>query len=136
MGSSGTIEGDQSAKRAAETFVEVYQVTLIRIEQHLEDIIHDAGENYAEGYKPWQKALHDLLDGAFLLSKNQPVKRDSLKEALHVFSFESSARFMGDLCTSIGIRKERGWEEDFHDHIKTLSVLVGDSPSVKPVPGA
>ena len=111
----------EETKRMAQTFVEVYQVTLIRIEQHLEDIIEDAGEQYAHGYLPWHEALHDLLNGTVLIAGEvQPADRDSFVEALRLFSFDSSARFLHDLCSSVGIRTDRGWNEKFRAHIDML----------------
>ncbi len=105
----------------AQTFVEVYQVTLIRVEQHLENIIEDAGENYARGYQPWHEALHDLVNGTFLIAKEvTPEDKESFSEALRLFSFDSSARFLHDLCLSMGIRPERGWNEKFKAHIEML----------------
>jgi hypothetical protein len=124
------------AKRVAETFVEVFQVTLIRIEQHLDDVIEEAGEQYAEGYKPWQKAVHDLVHGTFLLSK-EVVKpdRESLSDALRVFSFESSVNFLDDICISIGIRTERGWHEKFRDHVHMLITALDIMPKKRPLIG-
>jgi hypothetical protein len=121
-----------NAKRMAETFVEVYQVTLIRIEQHLDDVIEEAGEQYAEGYRPWQKAIHDLVHGTFLLSKEtaKPDK-ESLGDALRVFSFDSSVKFLGDICNTIGINTERGWDEKFRAHVHLLMTSLDIMPKKK-----
>ena len=109
------------ARRMAESFVEVYQVTLIRIEQHLEDIIEGAGEEYAEGYEPWRKALHDLLSGSYLLAQETAMPdRNTLSEALRVFSFDSSIAFLKDLCSIVGIKTERGWSDRFRQHVHIL----------------
>jgi len=126
--------GDQSAKRMAETFVEVYQVTLIRIEQHLDDVIEEAGEQYAAGYKPWQQAVHDLVHGTFLLSK-EVVKPDkeALGDALRVFSFESSVQFLDDMASSIGIRTERGWHEKFRAHVHMMISALDIMPKKRPL---
>jgi hypothetical protein len=130
-----SINGDpHDAKRMAETFVEVYQVTLIRIEQHLDDVIEEAGAQYAEGYKPWQQAVHDLVHGTFLLSKeNVKPDKDTLSDALRVFSFESSVKFLDDLATSIGIRTERGWHERFRQHIHVLMSAMDIMPKKRPL---
>ena len=128
-------EAALQAKRMAESFVEVYQVTLIRIEQHLDDVIEGAGENYAEGYKPWQKAVHDLVNGTFLLSKEQ-VKPDKekLSEALRIFSFESSVNFLEDICRTTGITTERGWHEKFRAHVHMLLSALDIMPKKRPLP--
>lgn len=124
----------ESAKRMVETFVEVYQVTLIRIEQHLDDVIEDAGEHYAQGYKPWQKAVHDLVHGTFLLSKEvAKPDEEALSDALRVFSFDSSVMFLNDLCHSIGIRTERGWHEHFRNHIHMLMTALDIMPKKRPL---
>lgn len=122
------------ARRIAESFVEVYQVTLIHIEQHLDHIIEEAGATYAEGYKPWQKALHDLVHGTFLLSK-EDVKPDkeSLSDALRVFSFESSVHFLDDICNSIGIRTEYEWHEKFRTHVHKLLSALDIMPKRRPL---
>lgn len=127
----------ENAKRMAETFVEVYQVTLIRIEQHLDDVIEEAGEQYAEGYKPWQKAVHDLVHGTFLLS-NEAAKPDeeALSDALRVFSFDSSVKFLGDLCGNIGINTERNWHERFRAHIHMLISALDIMPKKRRLPSA
>ncbi len=122
------------AKRMAESFVEVYQVTLIRIEQHLDNVIDHAGEQYAEGYKPWQKAVHDLVHGTFLLSKEE-VKPDkeSLSDALRIFSFESSVNFLDDICRTVGIRTEREWHEKFRAHVHLLLSSLDITPKRRPL---
>ena len=129
----GSANADQ-ARRMAETFVEVYQVTLIRIEQHLDSVIEEAGEHYADGYKPWQKAIHDLVHGTFLLSKEE-VRPDKelLGDALRIFSFESSVNFLNDMCGSIGIRTERGWHEKFRAHVHMLISALDIAPKKRPL---
>ena len=114
------------ARRLAETFVEVYQVTLIRVEQHLEDIIDEAGEDYAAGYEPWRKALHDLLSGSYQLSKETAIpEKEVFEEALRVFSFDSSIAFLKDVCEIIGINTERGWSDRFRHHVQKLTDAMG-----------
>lgn len=122
------------AKQIAETFVEVYQVTLVRIEQHLDEVIEEAGEEYADGYKPWQEALHNLVHGTFLLAREE-AKPDTeqLSDALRVFSFEGSVRFLGDLCSSVGINTERGWQERFREHIHGLMTEMNIMPKKRPL---
>lgn len=123
-----------NAKRMAETFVEVYQVTLIRIEQHLDDVIEEAGDQYAAGYKPWQQAIHDLVHGTFLLSKEvaKPDK-DALSDALRVFSFESSVKFLDDMANAIGIRTTPGWHEKFRSHVHVLMSALDIMPKRRPL---
>lgn len=129
----GSANADQ-ARRMAETFVEVYQVTLIRIEQHLDSVIEEAGEHYADGYKPWQKAIHDLVHGTFLLSKEEVrPDKESLGDALRIFSFESSVNFLNDMCSSIGIRTERGWHEKFRAHVHMLICALDIAPKKRPL---
>jgi len=127
----------QNAKRMAETFVEVYQVTLIRIEQHLDDVIEEAGEQYAAGYKPWQQAVHDLVHGTFLLSKEtaKPDK-DALSDALRVFSFESSVKFLDDVANSIGIKTTPGWHEKFRAHVHVRMSAMDIMPKKRMLPSA
>lgn len=127
-------EAARQAKRMAESFVEVYQVTLVRIEQHLDDVVEEAGEAYAAGYKPWQQAVHDLVHGTFLLSKEE-VKPDKekLSDALRVFSFESSVNFLDDICKTVGIRTERGWDEKFRAHVHMLLSTLDIMPKRRPL---
>ncbi|MDX2073483.1 MAG: hypothetical protein SFX19_03850 [Alphaproteobacteria bacterium] len=131
--------GDENALQAtrmAQTFVEVYQVTLIRIEQHLDHVIEEAGDPYAEGYKPWQKAVHDLVHGTFLLSK-EAAKPDKelLGEALQVFSMDSSVYFLDEICSTIGIRTEREWHAKFRAHVHLLMTALNLSPGRLPAMG-
>lgn len=129
------MNGDaHNAKRMAETFVEVYQVTLIRIEQHLDDVIEEAGEQYAAGYKPWQQAIHDLVHGTFLLSKEvaKPDK-DALSDALRVFSFESSVKFLDDMANVVGVKTTPGWHEKFRAHVHVLMSALDIMPKKRPL---
>jgi hypothetical protein len=124
----------QSAKRMAETFVEVYQVTLVAIEQHLDDVIEEAGMHYADGYRPWQQAVHDLVHGTFLLSKAKvEPDKERLSEALRIFSFESSAHFLEEICRNIGLRTERGWHEHFRTHVQMLMSALDIMPKRRPL---
>ena len=131
---AGSGNNAESAKRAAETFVEVYQVTLIRIEEHLDTVIEDAGAEYADGYKPWQEAVHNLVHGTFLLSK-ETAKPDEelLSDALRVFSFESSTEFLHDLCTILGIKTEDNWQEKFRGHVHNLLSSLDVIPKKRPL---
>ncbi len=108
-------------QESAESFVEVYQVTLIHIEQHLNDVVSEAGTFYAQGYQPWQEALHNLVNGAPYLARNENIPDMELFcEALRVFSFKSAAHFLNDLCADIGLKTDRKWPEKFRDHIQNL----------------
>lgn len=118
-------EDQESAQRALETFVTVYQVTLIRVEQYLEEIIIEVGPELSGGYKPWLHSVRDLTRGAFLLSNQTPLKqKDRFLDALRVFSFGSAVQFLNDICSTIGMNNDRKWPENFKEHIHRMMIAT------------
>lgn len=115
----------ESAQRALETFVTVYQVTLIRVEEYLEEIIIEVGPELSGGYKPWLSSVRDLARGAFLLSqKTQLHQKERFIDALRVFSFGGAVQFLNDVCMTIGMDNDRKWAENFKEHIHTLMLAT------------
>ena len=51
----------QGARRVFEDFLDIYQPTLVRVENYLEDTVRKIDPAFAEAYRPWQQALHDRL---------------------------------------------------------------------------
>ncbi len=119
------VADSEEARRAAETFVVVYQVTLIQVEEYLEDIIAEAGPNYSKGYIPWLNSVRELARGTLLLSKKAPLQhKEAFIDALRLFSFSGASQFIADICNSREIEKDRHWQEDFQDQIGTLCKAI------------
>lgn len=111
----------ESAKRAAETFIEIYEVTLVAVEHCLEEVIKEAGPEFAEGYFAWYEALHQLIDGINALAANNVnIDEEAFNEALHLFSFDGAVQFLRDLCIVKKIALPYGWREQFKTHILSL----------------
>lgn len=120
----GVPDSDE-ARRAAETFVVVYQVTLVQVEEYLEDIIEEAGPQYAQGYQTWLESIRELSRGAVLLSKKAPLKhKERFIDALRLFSFNSAAQFVGDICRTLELDKDRKWPQEFRQEIEKLAIAV------------
>lgn len=141
MGSDGSIvppAGRHDIKGAQRTFEEfgiLYRNDLTRIEAHLDRIIESAPTVFAEGYKPWRNALHDLLAGTYMMARNIPLPNvEGFMEALRMFSFDSSIHFLRDLCISCHIDVRTDWAKRFREHIDMLlfafAVLHRPSPSL------
>lgn len=112
-------------ERALETFVEVYQVTLFRVEQYLEEVVEEAGPEFAAGYTPWLRSIRDLTRGAFLASNHVPLKnQEPFLDALRVFSFSSATQFLQDVCSTIGIKHDHTWAEKFKEQIRLMTVAL------------
>jgi hypothetical protein len=114
-----------AAQQAAETFVEVYEVTLVSVEQYLEELVIEVGPDMSGGYKPWLHSVRNLTRGAFLLSKQAPITQmEKFQDALRVFSFNGAVQFLNDVCNTVGIQTNRTWAEEFKQHVMQLSVAA------------
>ena len=70
------------ARRVFGEFVVLYHPLLLRVEEQLDTVVDQLDPRYAEGYKPWQSALHELLKGAYLIARNiQPPNPRRFNEA-------------------------------------------------------
>ena len=111
----------EGAQRVFEEFLTLYEPTLVRIEFYLEEVIEQVDPAYAQAYRPWHKALHDLFHGVYLTSRDIPVPdSDSFIDALKMFSFDSAIRFLRDIGVSCRIGLQRSWSDQFHEHINLL----------------
>lgn len=111
----------EGAQRVFEEFLTLYQPTLIRIEYYLEEVIEQAGVTYAEAYRPWHSAMHDLFKGVYLTAKKVPLPdTDKFIDALRTFSFESAIQFLCDICINCKLQIAKDWVERFREHINLL----------------
>lgn len=111
----------EGAVRVFEEFLTLYQPTLIRIEFYLEEVIEQAGPEYADAYRPWHTALHDLFKGVYLTAKKIPLPNKSrFIDALKTFNFESALQFLRDLCANCKIQLSEDWVARFREHINLL----------------
>src|SRR5688572_25575221 len=89
------------ALRVFDDFFSLYQPTLVRAEAYLEDIIEKVEPIYGEAYRPWHRALKDLMRGVYLMTRKIPLtNKESFLEALKIFSLESAIQFLKDICIS------------------------------------
>ena len=111
----------KGAKRVFEEFFEEYHDTLVSLEHHLDKITDETEAAYANAYKPWRNAVHELLRGVYLTVKNIPLPdTDAFLDALRMFSFEGAVHFLKDLCISCKMVLEMDWAEKFKKQIDTL----------------
>lgn len=129
-------EGDsEGAQRVFEEFLTLYQPALVRMEYYLEQVMEQAEPAFAEAYRPWHKALRDLYRGVYLLARRMPLPdSEAFVEALRMFSFGSSVRFLRDICLNCRLSIERDWAEHFRAHIDmllfSLSILTRQQASL------
>lgn len=111
----------KGAQRVFEEFFTSYKDTLTALEKYLDKIMAKTEPVFAEAYKPWRDAVHDLLRGVHLLAKNIPLPDpESFLDALRTFSFEGAIQFLRDLCASCKIALQPNWADIFHKQIDTL----------------
>lgn len=115
----------EGAQRVFEEFLVLYQPALTHIEHFLEHVMEDAGPDYADAYKPWHKALHDLFRGVYLVAKKIPLPDpEAFTEALRMFSFDSAIQFLSDVCLSCRLSLQNDWGQRFREHINILLFSV------------
>jgi|GEM_PF-1901741 len=119
----------EGAQRVFEEFFLLYHPTLTRLESKLYDIVEETEPTYAEAYKPWQKALHELVRGVYLCAKRISLPDiNGFKDALRMFSFEGAVQFLNDLTMRCKMSFHPDWTELFREHIKlllfSLSILI------------
>lgn len=111
----------EGAFRVFEGFLVIYQPALVGVEHYLHQAMHDMEPTFAEAYRPWQNALHDLFTGIYLTAKKIPLPDpEKFMEALRLFSFDSAIRFLHDICISCKMKMQANWSERFREHIDML----------------
>lgn len=109
------------AQRVFEDFLVLYQPTMSRVEEYLEKIVEETRPAYAEAYRPWLKALQDMMQGIYLVAKKIPLPdSESFMESLRMFSFESAIDFLRDICVCCRHILPRDWTDRFREHINML----------------
>lgn len=110
-------EDAEGAQRVFREFLTFYQPSLVSVEYYLERVIEEVDPVYADAYRPWYQALHDLFSGASLIAKNNPLPDpDGFLDALRTFRFDSAACFLSDLCVDC----QQDWAQHFREHIDML----------------
>lgn len=111
----------EAAKRVFDEFYIFYQPVLSEVDSYLETLMNNMETAYAQAYQPWHAALQDLMQGVYLTVKKIPLPdRESFLDAIALFSFESAAQFLYDLCLSCRINLSRDWIAHFQKHINQL----------------
>jgi hypothetical protein len=114
-------EDTEGARRVFEEFLILYEPTLVRIEDYLEQVIEQAGPTYATAYRPWHKALRELLRGVYLTARNIPLPDpEAFIDAVKMFYFDSAIQFLRDICVNCRVVLQRDWMERFREHINFL----------------
>lgn len=107
--------------RTFEEFIVTYKPILTRVEEYLEEVIRKTDPTYAVGYMPWKNALHELMTGAYLISRKIPLpNKEDFMEALCLFSFDSAIKFLRDICNICQVQLKKNWEKEFRDHVNRL----------------
>jgi len=108
-------------------FLVSYQPVLESAEEYLVSMIEKTAPTYAEAYKPWKDALHELLEGAYLIShKIELPDKDEFMNALKMFSFDSTIKFLRDICKICDIELKIDWEINFREHIDKLLFAIAN----------
>lgn len=115
------------AHRVFEQFLSNYQAILVRVEDYLEEVIEKTDPAYGGAYIPWKNALHELLNGAYLIAKKIPLpNKEDFMDALCMFSFESTIKFLRDVCTICQLKLKKEWEHEFREHINQLLFTISN----------
>ncbi|MGE0754575.1 MAG: hypothetical protein AB7L92_05385 [Alphaproteobacteria bacterium] len=119
------VEDTAGARRVFGEFVIIYHPLLLRVEEQLDAMVDQVDPRFAQGYRPWQTALHDLLRGAFLIARNvQPPNPRRFYEALLMFSLPSAAEFIHNICMESRFPISRQWVEKFSSNIRMLAFAL------------
>lgn len=111
----------EGARRVFDDFFHLYHPTLVRLEYKLYNIIEETEPVYANAYRPWQKALHILVRGIYMLAKRIPLPDiEDFRDALRMFSFDGAIQFLDDLTMRCRLSLHPEWAEQFREHIKLL----------------
>lgn len=126
----------EGAQRVFEDFLVQYRPVFASVETYLGTIIRDTPE-YAEAYRPWKSALHSLSAGLELaVEQHQLPEDEEFMEALKMFSFDASTRFLEDISENCRMSLGRRWGEEFHAHIEMLALaftILHQQPKPAPV---
>src|SRR4051812_27961036 len=104
-----------------EGFLVIYQPAFLQVEHYLEKAMQEMAPVYAEAYRLWYKAAHDLIFGVLLMTNHRPLPDpESFMEAVRLYSFDSAIRFLQDICITSNFDTEADWSERFRENIDTL----------------
>ena len=106
------------AYRVIDDFHQHYNEDLITAQNYLDRLVATTPAQFAEGYMPWLKALRDFVQGVHLLAKKIPLPDPKrFKEAVTIFSLDSTINFIFDLCAAARRTMEIDWAEKFRKDI-------------------
>lgn len=113
------------AYRVINEFHQKYSEDLLSAQHYLDRLVTTTALEYAEGYKPWLKALKDFIQGVHLMAKKIPLPDPKrFREALSIFSLESTINFVFDLCAAARRTLDRDWSETFRKNIIAVMAAI------------
>lgn len=115
----------EGAHRVFEEFNKLYQPVLQSAEKHLHVVVAKMEPEYGTAYTSWYNALDELCRGIYMISRNIPMPdMQRFIDSLHMFSFDSAAQFLYDLCRNAKIPLPRDWIKVFRAHVDLLLFAV------------
>lgn len=110
-----------TSHRAFERFINAYQPVLKIAEDYLDEVIKKTSPTYAQAYKPWEDALHELLIGVNSIARKIPLPdRNSFMDILQMFSLDSTIKFLLDICKLCHVQLRNDWGTEFRENINQL----------------
>ena len=110
-----------TSHRTFEQFLIAYQPVLKIAEDYLEEVIEKTYPAYAEAYKPWEDALHELLIGVNSIARKIPLPdKNSFIDILEMFSLDSTIKFLLDIYKLCHVKLRSGWDIEFRENINKL----------------
>ena len=87
----------EDAQRVFSEFYSQYQPVFSKVEVYLGQIIREAPE-YANAYRPWHNALHNLTAGISSITRDHKLPEDEeFIEAMRMFGFSGAIHFLEDM---------------------------------------
>lgn len=128
-GAGNTTKTEHNALEVFQNFRNDYEGTFVRVEYYLKEVVENVPPYLASAYQSWYKAAHDLIRGVYCVTKEIPIAHaESLKDAIHLFTYDSAIQFLRDICISCGMRVNDDWckalKENMHQLKTAFEMLV------------
>lgn len=109
------------AQRVFTEFWNLYGAQLTSAEGYLLGVMEHSG-SYAEAYRPWCRALTDLIHGVYLAARRIPLPNvKAVREAMRIFSMKSAANMLRDAIVGACVPLAAGWAARFCENMAALA---------------
>lgn len=115
-------------------FINTYYPVFADVDPYLKEQINASETRCAEAYKHLREPLHELCVGIYQLTfKEGTPEKEGLMNAVNIFSLQSSAHFIYDICVTCETPLKHDWCQQFNQDILVIKNAISHLGAVKKI---